>query len=43
MKDPEDYVKNVGMFQHKPLIGETFATWYARYRDIYENIISDLP
>ncbi|VUZ56429.1 unnamed protein product [Hymenolepis diminuta] len=43
MKDPEDYARNIPMFQHKPLIGEAFATRYARCRDIYENSISDLP
>ncbi|KAM3186165.1 hypothetical protein ACTXT7_004901 [Hymenolepis weldensis] len=32
--DPKDYVKNAG---------ETFATWYTKYRDIYENIMADLP
>ncbi|KAM3180265.1 hypothetical protein ACTXT7_016625 [Hymenolepis weldensis] len=31
-KDPEDYVKNVGVFHHN-----------SRYRDIYESIMAILP
>ncbi|VDL58071.1 unnamed protein product [Hymenolepis diminuta] len=42
-KDPKDCVKNVGMFHHNLLIGETFAAWYAQYRDSYESSIADLP
>ncbi|VUZ39375.1 unnamed protein product [Hymenolepis diminuta] len=34
--DPKDY-KNVGLFNQILIIGKTFAKWYARYRDIFEN------
>lgn len=30
------------MFHHNPLIGETFATWYTQYSDIYEDGMADL-
>ncbi|VDL59854.1 unnamed protein product [Hymenolepis diminuta] len=42
-KDPKDYVKDVGIFHCNPLIGETFAIWYAQYRDTYKNSMTDLP
>ncbi|KAM3184662.1 hypothetical protein ACTXT7_007917 [Hymenolepis weldensis] len=33
-KDPKDYMKSVD---------ENFTTWYAQHRDIYKNIMADLP
>ncbi|VUZ55649.1 unnamed protein product [Hymenolepis diminuta] len=41
--DPKDYLKNVGIFHHNPLIDESFATWYTQHRDIYKNFVADLP
>ncbi|VUZ51103.1 unnamed protein product [Hymenolepis diminuta] len=35
-KNLEDYMKNVDILHHNPLIGETFVTWYPRYRDFYK-------
>lgn len=42
-KDSKDYVKNVGIFHHNPLISETFATWHAQYRGTHMNNMADLP
>lgn len=33
--DPEEHVKAVGEFNQNSILGETFATWYDRYRIIY--------
>ncbi|VUZ56321.1 unnamed protein product [Hymenolepis diminuta] len=41
-KDQEDYIKNVGEFHYEPVVGETFTTWYARNRGIYENRMARL-
>lgn len=43
IKDPEDWVKSVDLFYLDPRVGETFATYYAGHRDIYENTMVDLP
>lgn len=42
-KDPEDLVIKVGKFYNNLIIDETSVAWYARYRDIYENRMADLP
>ncbi|KAM3179926.1 hypothetical protein ACTXT7_017309, partial [Hymenolepis weldensis] len=41
--DPKDYVKNVGILHHNLILDETPATWYTQHRDIYKNIMADLP
>ncbi|VDL64136.1 unnamed protein product [Hymenolepis diminuta] len=40
---PEGYVKNVGGFHYEPPVGEVFATWYARNRDVHVNRMAGLP
>ncbi|KAM3182303.1 hypothetical protein ACTXT7_012679 [Hymenolepis weldensis] len=42
-KGPEDNVKNVVEAHYKLSVGEVFATWYARNRNIYENRMAGLP
>ncbi|VDL57046.1 unnamed protein product [Hymenolepis diminuta] len=41
-KDPEDYSKNFGEFHYEPSVGETFTTWCAGNRDVYENRMAGL-